>query len=118
MVRPARDRDWSSESRQKGPKCVRLLPKLTRYVTKTLWKDYDFEHRLDYCAAQMDSWQQKAAFVIQFRPETDVSAGQFAGRIEHIASYREGRFHSLDELLAFIDSVLEETKENDPALER
>jgi hypothetical protein len=58
----------------------------------------------------MDSWQQKAAFVVQFRPETDIPAGRFEGRIEHIASYREARFHSLDELLAFVASVLKDTE--------
>jgi hypothetical protein len=56
----------------------------------------------------MEGWQYKAAFVIQFRPETDVEAGRFEGRIEHIASYEATRFHSLDELLGFIASVLTE----------
>jgi len=48
------------------------------------------------------------AFVIQFRPESDIEAGRFEGRIEHVASYRATRFHSLDELLGFIASVLKE----------
>ena len=46
------------------------------------------------------------AFVIQFRPESDIEAGRFEGRIEHIVSYRATRFHSLDEMLGFIASVL------------
>jgi len=50
----------------------------------------------------MDRWQQKLAFVIQFRPETDIDSGRFEGRVEHIASYEEARFHSLEELLAFM----------------
>jgi hypothetical protein len=64
----------------------------------------------DYCPLLMDGWQHKAAFVIQFRPETDVDAGRFEGRVEHIASYKATRFHSLDELLAFIASVLAEVR--------
>ena len=56
----------------------------------------------------MDQWQYRAAFVIQFRPETDIEAGQFEGRVEHVASCKATRFHSLDELLAFIASVLDE----------
>ena len=55
----------------------------------------------------MEGWQYKAAFVIQFRPETDIEAGRFEGRVEHVASYKATRFHSLDELLSFIASVPE-----------
>jgi len=56
----------------------------------------------------MDQWQYRAAFVIQFRPETDIESGRFEGKIEHVASCRAKRFHSLDELLAFIADVLAE----------
>jgi hypothetical protein len=28
----------------------------------------------------MEGWQYKAAFVIQFRPETNIEAGRFEGR--------------------------------------
>jgi len=56
----------------------------------------------------MEERQYKAAFVVQFRPETDIEAGRFEGRVEHVASYKATRFHSLDELLAFIASVLTE----------
>ena len=56
----------------------------------------------------MEGWQYKLAFVIQFRPETDVEAGQFDGKVEHIASSEATRFHSLDELLSFIARVLTE----------
>jgi hypothetical protein len=53
-------------------------------------------------------WQQMAAFVIQFRPETDIAAGRFEGRVEHVASNQALRFHSLQELLDFIERVLAE----------
>jgi hypothetical protein len=64
----------------------------------------------DYCPLLMEGWQDKAAFVIQFRPETDVEARRFEGRIEHIASYKAMRFHSLDELWDFIAGVLTEIR--------
>jgi hypothetical protein len=54
----------------------------------------------------MERWQQKLAFVIQFRSETDVDAGRFDGRVEHIVSGEQTRFHSLEELLDFIGHVL------------
>ena len=62
------------------------------------------------------------ASVIQFRPETDIEARRFDGRIEHIASYKATRFHSLDELFDFMASVLTEVrnteqKETSPLLE-
>ena len=61
-----------------------------------------------YCPLLMEGWQYKAAFVIQFRRETDIEAGRFEGRVEHIATYKASRFHSLDELLGFIAVVLAE----------
>lgn len=56
----------------------------------------------------MNDWQYKAAFVIQFRPETDIQVGRFEGRVEHIPSSTSTRFHSLEELLAFIANILTE----------
>jgi hypothetical protein len=61
----------------------------------------------------MEGWQHKAAFVIQFRPETDIEAGRFEGRVEHIASTKATRFHALDELIGFIASVLTEVRNTD-----
>ena len=56
----------------------------------------------------MSGRQYKSAFVVQFRPETNIDAGRFEGRVEHVATNRAIRFHSLDELLGFIASVLTE----------
>ena len=56
----------------------------------------------------MEGWQHKLAFVIQFRPETDIEARRFEGRVEHIPSCKAARFNSLDELLTFIASALSE----------
>lgn len=56
----------------------------------------------------MKGWQYRGAFVIQFRPESDIKSGRLEGRVEHVASYKSTRFHSLEELLEFIDCVLKE----------
>ena len=57
---------------------------------------------------EMDEWQSRAAFVIQFREGTDIGAGRLEGRVEHIASYKAARFNSLEDLLSFIARVLDE----------
>ena len=62
----------------------------------------------------MEGWQSKAAFVVQFRESTDIEAGRLEGRVEHIASYNAVRFHSLEELLAFVARILAEVRETDP----
>jgi len=68
--------------------------------------------RSDYCPFLMEGWQHKGAFVLQFRPETDIEAGRFEGRVEHIASTKATRFHSLDELLSFIADALSEVRDD------
>ena len=54
----------------------------------------------------MKEWQYKAAFVIQIQPDSSLEDGQIKGRVEHVASTQATRFHSLDELVAFITAVL------------
>jgi hypothetical protein len=58
----------------------------------------------------MGGWQYTNSFVIQFRADGEIQACVMAGRIEHIASSRTAHFHSLDELLTFINEVLRETR--------
>lgn len=69
----------------------------------------------EFCAPMFTTkrWQYKAAFVIQFRPETAIDCGRFEGRVEHVASHRATRFHSLDELLGFMAAVLAEIRDTD-----
>ena len=62
----------------------------------------------------MEGWQHRAAFVVQFRPETNVEAGRFEGRIEHISSSRSIRFESLDQLLGFVAEVLASLRQGEP----
>lgn len=69
-----------------------------------------FNARSQYCLFFMEHWQYKAAFVIQFRPETDIAAGRIEGKVEHIASTKTKRFHSIDELVDFIANLLAEVR--------
>ena len=49
------------------------------------------------------------AFVVQFRTRPR-GAPSWGGRVEHLVSYQVARFHSLDELLAFMRRVLTEVE--------
>jgi len=55
----------------------------------------------------------QSGFVIQFRPETNVESKRFEGRVEHVASSKATRFHSLDELITFIANVLADVRNAD-----
>src|SRR4030095_1283962 len=74
-------------SRQKGSKIIRFsFPNCNhRTLPKSYGRFFTFSARSDYCPHLMEGWQYKAAFVIQFRPETDIGAGRLEGRIEHMA---------------------------------
>ena len=67
----------------------------------------------NYYPLIMDGWQYKAAFVVLFRPETAVETGRFEGKVEHVASHQSKRFHSLDELLDFIATILAEVRNSE-----
>jgi hypothetical protein len=53
------------------------------------------------------------AFVVQFSADTLASANRFRGRVEHIESARSRRFATLDELVTFMTSCLEEQNDGD-----
>jgi hypothetical protein len=46
------------------------------------------------------------AFVVQFAAETAVEGGRFVGRVEHVVSGQAQRFHTLEELLAWLTQML------------
>lgn len=48
----------------------------------------------------------QAAFLVQFQADTDVERQKVAGRVEHVVSGQSTYFTSLNELLAFIGSIL------------
>jgi hypothetical protein len=49
--------------------------------------------------------------VVQFRTLPTGEPSSYAGRVEHVVSGQVGRFHSLEELLAFMVKVLHEVQE-------
>ena len=65
-------------------------------------------------AAERSPLSPHWAFVVQFREETDVEQGRFAGRVEHVVSRQATHFHSLEELLAFIVRVLAQVRSKLP----
>ena len=69
--------------------------------------------RTDYCLLSMKEWQYKAAFVIQIQADCSLDNGQIKGRVEHVASTLATRFHSVDELLVFISTVLAEVRKTE-----
>jgi hypothetical protein len=48
------------------------------------------------------------AFVVQFRAQPPGAPARYDGRVEHLVSGQVARFHSLEELLAFMIRVLAE----------
>ena len=59
----------------------------------------------------MSHWKHTGAFVVQFkskeRPERDL----FEGRVEHISSGEVLRFKSQEELVSFLNQILDESGE-------
>ncbi len=49
------------------------------------------------------------AFVIQLSPEVDLSSTKFAGRVEHVETGRADGFHSVEELVRFIEQTVQDT---------
>lgn len=50
--------------------------------------------------------QRNKAFIIQCADDVVINAGKREGRIEHLASSNSVDFHSLDEVLTFLDQIL------------
>jgi hypothetical protein len=51
------------------------------------------------------------AFVVQFRAGLSEGLPTYDGRVEHLVSGQEARFHSLAELLAFMMRVLADVQQ-------
>jgi hypothetical protein len=53
-------------------------------------------------------------FVIQLRPDVDLSTGRFEGRVEHIDSGRSAHFHTIQDFLDFVaDAIKPEAPSSD-----
>ena len=50
------------------------------------------------------------AFVVQFRAQPTDASSTYEGRVEHLLSGQVARFHSLEELLAFMVRVLSDVQ--------
>jgi hypothetical protein len=50
-------------------------------------------------------------FVVQFRPQPTGAPPRYDGRVEHLVSGQVARFHSLEELLAFMVDVLADVQD-------
>ena len=65
-------------------------------------------------AAERSPLSPHRAFVVQFRAETAVEQGRFAGRVEHVVSGQAAHFASLEELVAFMGRVLTQVRTEPP----
>jgi hypothetical protein len=50
-------------------------------------------------------------FVVQFRAQPTGASSPYDGRVEHLVSGQVARFHSLEELLAFMIHMLTDVEE-------
>ena len=57
-------------------------------------------------APSQPSLPSNRVFVVQFRRQLPGAAAGYGGRVEHLVSGEVARFHSLEELLAFMHRVL------------
>lgn len=60
----------------------------------------------------VNGWQYASAFVIQFPSKSDLLAGRFSGRVEHVSSGLAKRFESQAELLDFMEQVMKKVCAN------
>jgi hypothetical protein len=63
-------------------------------------------------ASSPPSLPTNRAFVVQFRAQPTDTALSWEGRVEHLTSGQVSRFHSPEELLAFLARVLTEVLES------
>ena len=61
-------------------------------------------------APSQPSLPTNRVFVVQFRIQPSGASSRYDGRVEHLVSGQVARFHSLEELLAFVVRVLAEVE--------
>jgi hypothetical protein len=66
-------------------------------------------------APSQPSLPSDRVFVVQFRRQPAGVATGYDGRVEHLVSGQVARFHSLEELLAFMTRVLAEVEQQGEA---
>ena len=62
-------------------------------------------------APSQPSLPSNRVFVVQFRIQPTGASSRYDGRVEHLVSGQVARFHSLEELLAFMTRVLSEVEQ-------
>ena len=62
-------------------------------------------------APSQPSLPSNQVFVVQFRVHPPGAPASYDGRVEHLVSGQVARFHSLEELLAFMTRVLAEVQQ-------
>ena len=60
--------------------------------------------------------QHTGAFVIRFETQADMNTERFEGRVEHVASGQLAHFYTRDELTAFLERVLKQTRAEEHGL--
>jgi hypothetical protein len=58
-------------------------------------------------ASSQSSLPTNRVFVVQFRTPSPGAPARYDGRVEHLVSGQVARFHTLEELLAFMIRVLD-----------
>jgi hypothetical protein len=62
-------------------------------------------------APSQPSLPSNRVFVVQFRTQPPGAPSRYDGRVEHLVSGQVVRFHSLEELLAFMTRVLADVQQ-------
>jgi hypothetical protein len=82
---------------------------LTLKVTGTVCNSTDLEVVVfSNNSEPMTRGTYSRAFVVKFSDQTNLSANIAEGRVEHVSSGSKVEFHSIPQLLAFMDGVLRE----------
>ena len=63
-------------------------------------------------AHERPSLPARRAFVVQLYAEAQVEQGHFRGRVEHLVSHQAAHFESLEDLLAFIVSIVTQQQQH------
>jgi hypothetical protein len=61
----------------------------------------------DTATPALPAWK---AFVVQFTHETGTKPGAFSGRVEHLSTGQRARFESAQELVEFVNAVLQDPR--------
>jgi len=84
-----------------------------RNTTTNLRLLYDFVLKGRYFQVAMNGLHPGSAFIIQFRTDSNPSAAQLTGRIEHVASGKTALFESLHDVPELLLQMLRDSRQAD-----